>query len=95
MNGIYLITWMIYVSMTQKETRLVQQILGFICMAMLLLSGGFFVADIEQPFLVVMTEFLLHLRLFRTSLSYLDIMLQTVLEPYIRYNGFRCKGKKR
>ena len=52
-------------------------------------------ADVEQPFLVVMTEFLIRLGLFGTSLSYLDIMLQTVLEPYIKYNGFRRKGKKR
>ena len=95
MNGFYLITWMIYVSMAQRETGLVQQIFGFIWMAMLLLSGGFFVADVEQPFLMVMTEFLICLGLFGMSLSYLDIMLQTVLEPYIKYNGFRHKGKKR
>ena len=82
-NGFYLITWIIYVSMAQRETGLVQQIFGFIWMAMVLLSGGFFVADVEQPFLVVTTEFLMHHGLFGTSLFYLDMMLQTVPEPFI------------
>ena len=59
MNGFYLLTWIIYVSMAQRETGLAQQILGFTWIAMLLLSRGFFVVDIKQPFLVVTTEFLL------------------------------------
>ena len=59
MNGFYLLTQIIYVSLAQRETGLAQQILGFIWMAMLMLSGGFFVADVDQPFLVVTTEFLI------------------------------------
>ena len=95
MNGFYLLTWIIYVSMAQRNTRLAQQILGFTWMAMLLLSRGFFVADVEQPFLLVTTEFMICLGLFEMSLSYLDLMLQTVPEPFIKYNGFRWKGNKR
>ena len=86
---------MIYVTVAQREAAgHVQMILGFIWIAMLLLSGELFMADVEHPFLLVMAEFLIHLGLFGTSLSYPNIMLKTIPEPYIKYNGFRCKGKK-
>jgi hypothetical protein len=85
MSGFFKFTQLIYVIMAQRETGLLQQLIGFTWIALLCLSAGFCITEMKQPaFLLIAGEFLVCTGLLGTGIPAVTILLQTVPLLYIQ-----------